>query len=525
MKKIVALILAIFTAFSFVGCNRGIDKTDTKTDVLQLAIVNRGYGVDFLYKLVEKFEEKTGAEVAIVSESSITTTTRQSLLNPNTNGIDLYFAIEDFVDDLVYQGRSVVSGYECVFEDLSSLYDEPLEGWGQEITLRDMLDPFYFYANTYLATEKQYTTTWATALDGLIYNHELFEKYTLIIPRTTDELFEVMDQIKALQLRNSNNEIIYPFTYPGTDGYTYYLINVWFAQYAGTEVFYNFLQGKDADGNYVPECFLNKGMSDAYKVLEQILFIGGKDTPSNGYVSDTDISNNFTAAQVLFLNESAFMMPNGDWLDREANSNVSAGTVDIRFMKTPILSTITDNLDTVKNDTLLRQVIDYVDGTTTVKPANVSDADIEKVRAARSVVNAEVAHMCFIPAYSNNIELAKEFLLYFYSKEGQDIVSQYSYGNTAPLHFDYTSLSGYSEFTELQKSKFALMGDATYVARLYNAPIAYRGGFRTYTKRPEQYLGVSSDSKSYMSAEEYILFEYQTLQSDWLRKLSASGLD
>ena len=59
----------------------------------------------------------------------------------------------------------------------------------------------------------------------------------------------------------------------------------------------------------------------------------------------------------------------------------------------------------------MREVVDYVDGKTQTKPAGVSDDDIAYVRKARNVVNAETGHVCFIPVYSNNKELAKDFLL------------------------------------------------------------------------------------------------------------------
>ena len=119
---------------------------------------------------------------------------------------------------------------------------------------------------------------------------------------------------------------------------------------------------------------------------------------------------------------------------------------------------------------------------------------------------------------------AKDFLLYMYSKEGQEIVSQYSYGNTAPLKVDYTTLSNYNNLTQLQKSKFAIMENATFVGRRYNNVMNFRGGLRVFHNACESRFGITSDSESYKSAADYILEMHAYYEGNWDAWMKNAGL-
>ncbi len=532
--KRIALFMAgvMLAGTALTGCSAlksGGDSIDA--DVLKIGIVNKGYGDVFAEKLAEAFEKKTGIETVVDKSSPadwVETTLKSGEKN---NDLDVIFDINPSAMKNLAT-NNYLTGYDRAYVDLSDLYDAKLEGYSTDITLEEAVLPYSLTACTWGGEDagygdgKQYFVNWAAGIEGIIYNKALFEEYNLTVPKTSDQMFALMDQIKTLgggsYAKNKDGYEIYPISYSGKVNYLNVAAMVWWAQYDGIEAFNYALQGKDAAGNYTADSVKSIGKLSSFNIISKML------NQDNGYAADTSQAQSFTDAQVRFLADEAFMMTTGDWLEREMSANFEADKA-IAFMKIPVNSAVIDNCDSVTTDAQLAEVVAYLDGEAE-KPSFVSDADLAYLGSARKMYCSEGnQHIAYIPAYSNNIDAAKQFLSFMMSKEGQEIVLEYSYGNMAPLNISINEFDYASKLSTLQTSKFEILnveGGAVLVGNNYVHPMAYAGGIPTITNNPtlENAFGVVSSSGSFMTPQERWQHEYDRVASDWSDKMTTAGV-
>lgn len=535
--KLICLILALTMAASMVmaGCsnnqgggNAGGKKADPTT--LQIGVENKGYGDQFAYKLAEAFEAKTGIATKVVKSNSSDWTETAVLAGAKNNDIDVIFDINNLAMKNLATAY-YVDGCERAYADLSDIYDAKLEGYNTDKTLEEMVFPYSLTACTWGGEDlgygngKQYFVNWASGVEGIVYNKALFTKFGFSVPKTTNEMFALMDQMKTINnggyALNDDGLEIYPLAYSGKVNYLHYPQLVWWAQYDGIDVFNNTLQGKDAAGNYTAESQKTIGKLSSFTIVEEML------SAENKYADPNSASYSFTDAQVFFLAEQAFMMSTGDWLEREMSTNFEGG-MDIAFMPIPVNSDIVANCSSVTTDEQLSEVISYIDGEISEKPAYVSDEDLAYIRSARSMYCCEGnQHICYIPAYSNNIDAAKQFIQFMLSKEGQEIMLEHSYGNMAMLNVDPSQFNYYNSLSNLQKSKLEIMqgGDgATFVGKNYVHPMYYAGGMELCYNVMEMSFGVDQSSGSYKSAKDFWDFEYSMISSKFDTIMSQAGV-
>jgi len=511
------------------GVNGGPGQKATPA-TLQIGVENKGYGDQFAYKLAEAFEAKTGIDTMVVKSNSSDWTETALLAGARNNDIDVIFDINNLAMKNLATAY-YVDGCERAYADLSDIYDAPLEGYNTDKTLKEMVFPYSLDACTWGGEDKgygdgkQYFVNWAAGVEGLVYNKSLFAQYGLSVPKTTDEMFALMDQMKTLNngsyAVNAEGYTIYPFSYSGKANYLHYPQLVWWAQYDGIDTFNNTLQGKDANGNYAAESQKTIGKLSSFTIVADML------SSEKKYTDPNSASYSFTDAQVFFLAEQAFMMSTGDWLEREMSTNFEGG-MEIAFMPIPVNSDIIANCTSITTDAQLSQVISYIDGDTAEKPAFVSDADLAYVKSARSMYCSEGnQHICYIPAYSNNIENAKKFIQFMLSKEGQEIMLQYSYGNMAMLNVDASQFNYYSSLSNLQKSKLEIMqggSGATFVGKNYVHPMYYAGGMELCYNIMEMSFGVDKGSGSYKTAREFWEGEYAMVSGKYDTIMSQAGV-
>ncbi len=532
-KKIALLVAGVMLASAaLTGCKASETGGAGGSDVLKLGIVNKGYGDEFVEKLAEAFEAKTGIKTVLDKSSSADWIENTLKAGAKNNDIDVFFDINPLAMKNVAT-KNYLEGYERAYVDLSDIYDAKLEGYSTDITLEEAVLPYSLTACTWGGEDadygdgKQYFVNWAAGIEGWIYNVDLFEKYNLAVPKTTDEMFAVMDKMTKLSggsyAKNKDGYEIYPIAYSGKVNYLNVPTIVWGAQYDGIDTFNNSLQGKDASGNYTAESLKSVGKLSAMNITSKLL------DQSNGYAAEKSQAQKFTDAQVLFLADEAFMMTTGDWLEREMSANFD-GNKNIAFMKMPVNSAVVKNCDSVKTDAQLSEVIAFIDGETDTKPAYVSDADLAYLTSARHMYCSEGnQHIAYIPAYSNNIDAAKQFLSFMLSKEGQEVVLEYSYGNMAPLNISINEFDYAKKLSTLQKSKFEILnveGGAVLVGNNYVHPMAYTGAVTTITNNPtlENAFGVVKSSGTYMTAQERWQHEYDRVASDWSDKMTTAGV-
>lgn len=497
--------------------NGGTSVPAGKATDLIVEVFGGGYGTDWLYAVANEFEKKTGENVEITVQTgsqgiSNMTTSFRSYTSPT----DIYFTKTNLFGG-VYEGKTTINGvaYENVYADLTDVFNTEIEGEG--ILYKDKF--FDNYEEYYNMDGKYYFTSWASGAMGIIVNMDVWTKAGMTdFPRTTDELFEMMDTLKGKK--------VIPFIYSASDEYWTSIANLWMTQYEGTERMAQIYQGYDADGNRYTEKLADfQGYYEMLRFYERLL---DKD---NKYMHTASNDVDFTNMQGMFLQGAAAMCANGDWLENEMKLNYQ--NANIKYMKAPIISALADRLsfaEAADKDAKLRELIDYVDANATGyanKPAWATEADIDKVRDARSVeVTAGAGHDAFIPCYSNNIELAKKFLLYCATDEAMAIYRSATGGCDMPFYWtNEPSSEGYSTFRQsvnevISRSKIWVQSDKDKLWALGGANNYF---FNCDLGRYVVRFSALSD-RDFKSATEYYLAEQQYWQNNISKLKNMAGI-
>lgn len=539
MKKkiVVCMLTGLMLISSLAGCSLGRAQTDTNDlsegDVLKLGVLAKGYGDEYVYALAEAYETKTGVKTIVEKSTPLDTALRSMVqAGEEINDIDIFFDIWNTGMNAVAT-KNYVNGYERAFVSLSDIYDKELEGYGTGKTLKETVMPYALQACTWGGEEgfgdgEQYFVCYVTGMEGLVYNATLFEKYGLEVPKTTNQMFTLMEQMKKLDngtyAKNDDGRNIYPYIYSGNVNYTNFPAKAWWAQYDGLEVFELAQKGKNADGVYTVDSLKSAGKLSAFNIASKLL------AQDSGYFDTTAYASAFTDVQVKFLDNQAFMMSTGEWLEREMSDNFGDSSVDVRFMRIPMNSDIVNKCDSVKTEEQLVETIAYIDGDTSERPVYLSDADLEKLVEARSIYASEGnQHIAYIPVYSDMVDSAKDFLLFMLSKEGQEIVMERCNGNTAPLNVNFTTFEQYANISDFQKSKLEMMVSdigVSLVGDIYVHPMAYAGGVRVFYDSPnmENAFGTIKSSSSFMTPKELWMADYNNMTSNWEKALKSAGV-
>ena len=543
MKRKISLmvILVLLLMHVLTGCSLGkapgvgdMTGAGSGEGVLKLGVVAKGYGDEYLYALAEAYQEKTGIETVVTKSTPLETALR-SLLNAGeqNNDIDVFFDIWN-VGMSALATKNYINGYDRAFATLSDIYDAVPEGYGDNKTLEEIVMPYALKASTWGGEEQgfgdgeQYFLCYATGMEGLMYNADLFEKYNLEVPKTTNQMFALMDQMKTINKGsyavNEDGNKIYPYIYSGNVNYSNYPATAWWAQYDGVKVFELAQEGKNADGVYTVDSAKSVGKLSSFGIVSKLL------AQESGYTDPTAYSSQFTDIQMKFLDNQAFMMSNGEWVEREMSGNFKDQSLNIKFMRIPMNSDIIIQCDSVKTEEQLVEVVSYIDGDITTRPTYLSDADLTRLTEARSVYCSEGnQHIAYIPVYSNMVDEAKDFLLFMMSKEGQEIMMNTCYGNMAPLNVDMTTFKGYDQISSLQKSKYEIISSTVGVSLVgnnYSHPMSYAGGVRTFYDNPnmESAFGIIKSSASFMTPEELWMSDYNKLASNWDTAIKNAGV-
>ncbi len=417
MKKLAALGLAAIMVLSVAGCG-GKGEEGKKDDYnggkeVEISYWNSGMGTDFLDAMCKAFNEKQSEYYVYYNATAASNAVTATYPLPDVDTIDLYMSG-------VLNDTSYMATLDDVLEATADGDTKPIKEKFDASHLESEVDADGHY----------YSLTWGGGALAMIYNKALFQKAGIeITPRTTDELAVVCDTL----LENG----ITPHThYMDEAGNTYwqYMEEVWHAQYDGFDYYRNnFYACKDESGTSPSKDVLTAkdGRYQVLKAMEKFI------TPE--YVLPGSNSQDHITMQTKFLNQDIGMMVNGSWV---ANEMASTGSMaDYGVMKTPVISSITDKLTTVKSDALLRKLITAIDDVTdgkadiseyqsgdgyVVDGKEISATDWEYVKAARGMVAVNYPQQTlFIPSYSDVVDGAKEFLKFYYSDEGQKIFSEY----------------------------------------------------------------------------------------------------
>ncbi len=503
MKKLVCLFAALIMASCSVACNNKVDDSDT---TLEIAFLDAGYGYSFIEKMGEKFEAAHPGVDVVLSKSSDIDPGDLLVAGPTGNTVDLFISGANF-NGYAKKGANMLKGYDSVLEPIDEVMDAEVNG----IKIVDSFEDGY---KPNKVNGHYYSFTWARGMTELVYNQTTLAKKGYKVPNTTLEFQSLCADIKG------NGQI--PFVFSAATGYWTYLVNIWYMQYQGVQGMYDLFAGID-NGAYSRDVLLQKGRLVSLQTLDSLI----NDTKGNNHGSVNSLT--FTQSQARFLAGEGLMMVNGDWLENEMKrvANQAEQHYEFEMIKTPIVSEIIDQCDTINDDETLSKVIDYIDGTKTDKAGieNVSDKDIARITEARNCrYTIGFNHSVGIPVYATAKDLAKEFLKFMATDEAQAIYMKETSGNMLPFAYDMDAHpETRSAMSKYSQSIYDLSRNAIYYGGNENA----LSGFSVWNggrENPETFFTaknpVDRKTPQQLCDEEYEFWAGER----WNQVLAASGV-
>lgn len=462
------------------------NKVESNEHTLEIEVYNAGYGVEWVHKLADKFEAANpGYDVVITETRSFDMAESILKSGPKNNTADIMIYQYPYYMSLVSQRLS--DGGE-ILADLTDVYESVADG--ETKTVKERIDSSLENIYNYNGTGKYYAFPTLNDTNGLAYNATMFKENSWEVPMTTDELLELADNIK------DNGKGVKPFAW--IPGYWEYCTSVWWAQYEGLEKYEAFyrpdysVKPTDSASGYNQE-----GRELSLTVLQDLL------NPTSGYSIDGCLTLEFSEIQAAFVKQNkAAMMPNGGWMIHEMKEK-SYGE-HFAMMKVPVISALGNKLGISENT--LRELIQYIDGgesgdapAFTSRKGLTNEEVISAVREARYLNSSSIAYtnVALVPAYSDALEIAKQFLLYTTTKEAMQITFENS--SMMPVVSSEIYDMDTSKLNQFDKSKVELMkaSQGRMVSmELANDPIFYMNGLRAYTMNgnivPDKSLAASA---------------------------------
>ena len=503
LVKILAFILTAVVAMSFAtGCKKSVPETEYD---VELALWEAGNGRLFLDKTIEAFKVKH-PEINIHVKASAEVQTGDLTSGVSINSVDLYMTT---MDGWV--------GYTEYLEPLDDVLNATVDG----VKLKTKFDQNILnYANTSPTDGKVYVLPWATSINGLVYNNDLFVEHGYKVPRTTNELKTIVTA--ATDKKNTDNKN--PNAFIHYSSYWYYLVSAWQAQYDGVEAYLDswMLKHKGQENSLATFTDKTGGRYKAYETLYELL-------APRGVLYNGSNGLDHTGAQTIFLNGRALMMPNGSWVENEMKS-LNTGA-DIRMMKTPVISSIAPKLGI--NENILSVFVADIDGeadTLTAQEqqllatakANYQDA-YNAVAAIRNVAFTEGAqHHAFIPNYASAKEAAKTFLEFYYSDEAIKIFyNTTNMPSAAKLATGTPDTTGWSNFG---KATLNMYENANLIFKYLAHPVFYKAGEQQIYKYDMARLFSATDEKDRKDINAMWDYESKYWTDNWNLLLELAGI-
>ncbi len=489
MKKIRTLLAAILVfvmVFSATGCKK--ERVPDDENTLEISVISRGLGTSFLDELKKVFEAENPGKTVYVVPTYVEDEGDVLQSGPKANTADLMFTMCGYYP-AIESGANYVKGYDYALVDLTDFIDETVYEDGTKLRDR-FLDNYIGAAEQTVMIDGEYQDrvfrlSWAASNMGIVYNKTLFDSKNWKLPNTTDELFALADTIKK--------DNIIPFVNDTSAGYMTYFGYTLFAQYLGAEDYVSYFMPASADDWYKYTSSFDS--TEAYARYYALDGMNKLQNPTYGRLNPKAQQDDYGRSQARLISGEGAMGINGDWFDREMSTIIDQanenGEYATGFMRVPVVSALSDKLsywDKTVNvsgafpkyydaqsgvetaqalaacDELLSKLVEYTDngrvgelpsinyGGKTIT-ATESDADcVDKAR--RTVCSLGASHCVSIPAYSNAIPLAKEFLKFMYSDRGAEICMKNMGGGMLPIKYDVTKSEEYATATAFEKATY-----------------------------------------------------------------------
>ncbi|MBQ7913308.1 MAG: hypothetical protein IJ308_06185 [Clostridia bacterium] len=526
MKKITKAI-AVLSALCFsVAPLASCMTTEDGDQTLEIVISKYGYGVEWLNDQIELFKQQAWVQKKYpnlnipeikTNNSSKSYCVDQIAAGPKTNTADLLFTTQT-------AGLKVNTTYKgvSVFEDLSTGYYESTVP-GENIKVKDKMIPEIYadYDIEHDGVVSYYGTPWVNGFMGLLYNVTLVNENLgadYVMPRTTDELVQFAADLKAKDLT--------PFIFATSANYWVQMFQTWWAQYDGVASTYDNVQGYNdfwngqIDGEYTREIFNNnsdtavyRGRYKSLKVIESLIGYG------SGNYHGSCANFKYLTAQKSFLDGEGVMMPNGDWFDVEmkeaGDAYKSTKNYDITFMKTPVISSIIEQCNSIGNDDELATIVQYVDENKSYDEASaafntaygktLSSADYARINEARRVMYRLEGHEAYVPSYAAGKELAIDFLRFMATDISIEQFMKSTGGCVTSFNYDAKSSEAWDSFSLKQKAHVTYFESGVQMPAFTSFKLHYYGSLAPLTQTPQLDLAFVNDSASARKSPEKII--------------------
>ena len=236
MKKITSISLAVMMGLATLGAAGCGNTVANDANTVQIYVFGGGYGVDWLKEMEKKYEAANPDIKMEISSDGMVGKADAMIRAGEVQTTDLYF-IASPVMKWLHEGSGVVKGYDFVLEPLDEVYEyKPIAG--DPRTVADLMNASYknnclysYYDKDDEYVSNYFALPWSGNVTGIVYNKTLFEEHNIDVPRTTEELWEVCDDIKKIDGK-------VPFVSSTQTQYSEYLMQTWIMQYMTRKRFY-----------------------------------------------------------------------------------------------------------------------------------------------------------------------------------------------------------------------------------------------------------------------------------------------
>lgn len=491
-QKIVGLCMATCLSLSiFAGCgadsddkneyaeviaNVTVDNESNLNGTLDIMAVDLGYGVSMFKAFQYGFEKKyPNVKVNLKTNTLREKVTIENYQGPGHLNYDIFFNTNG-ADVLEKLHNSPISGYPIMFASLDDVYNSTPKGETKPIKdkfLDNYIDQYMYEDGHY------YLADWATGLGALYYNVDKFTEKGYAVPVTSDDLYLLCKQIK--------NDGLKPFIVTDTEYWHMLFYNFW-AQYEGLDAYENYHKGIDsATGKISSSVVRQKGRLRALETIEEYLDYG------TGFTTEESQGQTFMKNQSDFFQGKALMYYSGTWLENEMSQLFPNGadyTLDI--IPNLVCSAISEKLSYYEDgntdfyaltaakrsayDEKLKQTIAFIkNGKTGTKPEFVNDADIEYVETVMQYRSLCGGHVANIPAYAEDVELAKQFLIFIYSDEGIEVYAKSGAPSILPIKNSAIIIEDDTRAERATKTEYK--NGFTPIMQMQYTKLCYLGGF------------------------------------------------
>jgi len=439
---------------SVAGCKAQVKTYSADDQVLRVFATDAGYGVEWIQEMLDAFQKQDWVKEKypklVVEELKKDSTTIPGQLvaaGEKACQYDLLATCQPF-------NPYIISGKDY-FEPLDDVWNSKIPGDSSGLTLKEKSNPEsytqevieFFDGSTGVYSVPYVRSYSGVAVNYLKYQQILGDKRAL--PRTTDEWLSVCSEINTVKQGKDP-----AFCFASFEHYGEGIMEILWAQYEGKETFYDYFRGI-YDGELSPLSLQQQGKLRSLQVLEKLI---GAST--GNLHKDSWIPNYYKSQAKWASGQSGVFCIGGDWLYNEMGDFSSdEATMDMRFMKMPVISSIIEKTPSIKNDTELIKVVDAVDANKTLAQAQVdvpalTQADYTHVSNARNTHRKLGGHDFAIPSYAMFKDIAKDFILFSATDEAAAIVN--SKNCISPWQFDAgdTLKTGYARevYADSQKS-------------------------------------------------------------------------